>query len=247
MYRAFVALLAAILVTSSAPALTLIGTGTGIIFSPDGSAVVDESGIFGAQGASLIGKTATITISIDLDRTPPLYFGDGAAAVSAGAFYGFPGFDPTRDFDIGGGSITIDGVTLINAGDSDTTYLFTPAGIRTTCPGGTSCAALGTTTGPGRFGGVFSLGLSLGRISSGAPTSLFDLPLGSNLCSRATDCLGQYYDSISGFTDASVRLSSLSFAVAGVPEPATWAMMVLGFGAIGATMRRGRHSLVAAL
>lgn len=30
----------------------------------------------------------------------------------------------------------------------------------------------------------------------------------------------------------------------GVPEPATWAMMILGFGAIGATMRRRRPALV---
>ncbi|MBN8814892.1 MAG: PEPxxWA-CTERM sorting domain-containing protein [Sphingomonas sp.] len=29
-------------------------------------------------------------------------------------------------------------------------------------------------------------------------------------------------------------------AVAGVPEPATWALMILGFGAMGATMRRTR-------
>jgi opacity protein-like surface antigen len=29
-----------------------------------------------------------------------------------------------------------------------------------------------------------------------------------------------------------------NFAVAGVPEPATWAMMIMGFGAIGAMVRR---------
>jgi hypothetical protein len=29
--------------------------------------------------------------------------------------------------------------------------------------------------------------------------------------------------------------------VAGVPEPSTWALMLLGFGAIGFTMRRGQH------
>jgi len=29
-----------------------------------------------------------------------------------------------------------------------------------------------------------------------------------------------------------------SISVAAVPEPATWAMMLLGFGAIGFTMRR---------
>lgn len=29
-------------------------------------------------------------------------------------------------------------------------------------------------------------------------------------------------------------------SVGAVPEPATWAMMLLGFGLIGATLRRGR-------
>ncbi|MBI1196456.1 MAG: PEP-CTERM sorting domain-containing protein [Phenylobacterium sp.] len=31
----------------------------------------------------------------------------------------------------------------------------------------------------------------------------------------------------------------------GVPEPATWALLVLGFGAAGATMRRRRAALAA--
>ncbi len=37
------------------------------------------------------------------------------------------------------------------------------------------------------------------------------------------------------------ELDNLKFsAVSGVPEPATWAMMLLGFGAVGASMRRRR-------
>lgn len=33
------------------------------------------------------------------------------------------------------------------------------------------------------------------------------------------------------------------FADTAVPEPSTWAMLILGFGVIGGAMRRGRHSL----
>jgi hypothetical protein len=33
-------------------------------------------------------------------------------------------------------------------------------------------------------------------------------------------------------------------AVAGVPEPTTWAMLLLGFGAIGIGMRRRRSSML---
>ena len=56
-------------------------------------------------------------------------------------------------------------------------------------------------------------------------------------------------DSVSTLT--SLRLSSTSnafetdnFAVNAVPEPATWALMLLGFGAIGFGMRRRRSTLV---
>ena len=37
------------------------------------------------------------------------------------------------------------------------------------------------------------------------------------------------------------------FVTAAVPEPGTWAMMLLGFGAIGFSMRRRRHSHIAAM
>jgi hypothetical protein len=36
-------------------------------------------------------------------------------------------------------------------------------------------------------------------------------------------------------------ISSWSLVAASVPEPAIWAVMVLGFGLLGATMRRPRH------
>jgi hypothetical protein len=32
------------------------------------------------------------------------------------------------------------------------------------------------------------------------------------------------------------------FAGAAVPEPATWAMMIIGFGGVGATLRNRRRS-----
>jgi len=48
--------------------------------------------------------------------------------------------------------------------------------------------------------------------------------------------LGQY-----GLTLDNVSIASVATAV---PEPATWAMMLVGFGAIGATMRRKRRQTV---
>ena len=41
-----------------------------------------------------------------------------------------------------------------------------------------------------------------------------------------------------GFGDAFFKASLSAGAVAGVPEPATWAMMLMGFGAVGGALRR---------
>jgi hypothetical protein len=50
--------------------------------------------------------------------------------------------------------------------------------------------------------------------------------------------------------DAAVRVDGLSVTAdaitASVPEPATWGMMLLGFGLVGAGMRRRKSTLVAA-
>jgi hypothetical protein len=39
-----------------------------------------------------------------------------------------------------------------------------------------------------------------------------------------------------------VKQNSINLGVGQVPEPATWAMMLLGFGGIGMAMRRGRKT-----
>jgi hypothetical protein len=76
-----------------------------------------------------------------------------------------------------------------------------------------------------------------------------------------TSVLTRAFDKLAGFQTfnfdvlnlSSVRVSSASpfqidnvrlTAAAAVPEPATWAMMLVGFGAIGASMRRQRRSSV---
>jgi len=46
-----------------------------------------------------------------------------------------------------------------------------------------------------------------------------------------------------GFND--FALDDISFTGAGVPEPATWAVMLVGFGALGASLRRARRVALA--
>lgn len=69
----------------------------------------------------------------------------------------------------------------------------------------------------------------------------------SYLCFESTGCVASAGDSIKmagygdGFTPEQGVQSIASIApieVGGVPEPSTWAMMLLGFGAVGFSMRR---------
>jgi hypothetical protein len=177
-------------------------------------------------GVLYVGRT--LDRHIDVART----------GVSSGSFYAYPGNDPSRTADIGGRVITIGGVSQEIDGAANTSYLFLPAGCPN-CAGTTTCVAVGTTSGAGRFGGSSSLSFDAGSFASGAPTSLFDVPTGGNLCERAMRCEGSFqFDESGEGLYGRLRLSSLTFSTASVPEPSTWMTMVLGFGLAGAAMRR---------
>lgn len=58
---------------------------------------------------------------------------------------------------------------------------------------------------------------------------------------------GRFVDASGAFTglgtaDARLRPSTVTLSFAAVPEPSTWAMMLLGFGAVGFAMRRRRSA-----
>ena len=53
------------------------------------------------------------------------------------------------------------------------------------------------------------------------------------------DGIGEYL--VAGGT---IRYGLVDIGSVGVPEPATWAMMILGMGAVGAGMRRRRRTAV---
>lgn len=84
-------------------------------------------------------------------------------------------------------------------------------------------ALLGTfTASPTGYSSYFTLGSS----------DTFTSAVSGNLYGVVNDCANCYGDNSGGFN---VTLSAVRGAV---PEPGTWAMMLLGFGAIGFAMRR---------
>jgi len=79
-------------------------------------------------------------------------------------------------------------------------------------------------------------GSTAGTISYGTTGGAFD----TGLSNKFTFNLYGY-----GATGASLSLDNI--VITSVPEPATWAMMVLGLGAVGMTLRRRRNSQAGAL
>ena len=94
-----------------------------------------------------------------------------------------------------------------------------------------------------------SLPLTITLTALGGGTRTFDVtsPNGSNIFDIIAGA-GESYTSASfsttngGFVDFKQLRLVLAGSTPAVPEPATWALMLLGFGGIGFAMRRGRRA-----
>ena len=82
------------------------------------------------------------------------------------------------------------------------------------------------------------------------PFAIDHNPNGENkfafLAINGESILNLHYAFTGGSADAlrQVRIASTEGGVPPVPEPGTWAMMLLGFGAIGFAMRRRRSTVL---
>lgn len=98
--------------------------------------------------------------------------------------------------------------------------------------GGVAGTASSISFGNGIFSSFSLVAPNLGFTQFGSPV-LFSGPPGSPTFSTGTFTLINPF-----FGNGTLTISE---ATAAVPEPATWAMMLLGFGAMGVTMRRRRR------
>jgi hypothetical protein len=94
-----------------------------------------------------------------------------------------------------------------------------------------------------------STGPALFVLAGGTPIAAFGLDFGSltshgNRVTIGASILGALPFTIGG-TSVNVTGGAGIFTIAAVPESATWAMMIIGFGAVGGTLRRrsGRVAL----
>jgi hypothetical protein len=218
--------LAAFAVAQPASAAIIELTSTGTL-----SSGFDQSGRFGAANTDLTGLAYSAVEYFDTSLgfyTDRGALGDNIVG-GIGSVTGTPGF--------AWGSVTINGVTVDIQGDA---FSFLIAS-----PGATSAGSLLYQVHDGGFETTAQLEIHLN------PTVV--LPLYSIFDGFHGDCLGSdectggflfaktsgppnavYYADYGNFDGESYDIRVLG----AVPEPATWAMMILGFGLVGGALRR---------
>lgn len=138
------------------------------------------------------------------------------------------------------GTFGNDGVGLAGSATTAFTNTFnflTPAGFNL-ANGTLSTSALGTSNID------FTSALLNGTAFTLTPTGTFEF---GSLANTALIAGANNVLTVSGLNTGDGAFSgTLTFAaVSAVPEPGTWAMMLLGFGAVGFSMRRRRPALLA--
>jgi hypothetical protein len=92
------------------------------------------------------------------------------------------------------------------------------------------------------YAGVDTSGASIGVVlnfTGGGSTALSFTPIASNAVIDLTSFTNVVGASITTTDPAGLNYDNFTFVETGaVPEPATWAMLILGFGVLGNTMRR---------
>lgn len=198
----------------------------------------DNTGVFGAPGGSIVGDAFTFTAIFNLADAG--YFNDGQRSdIYGGQSYSYLPYDPPS---LGGGVLTINGVSQAISGqwNSTLTAISDPllsADIQDVQDLVTSSAFSennAVTLYEMPWSGPFSY-----------PNPVF--PQG-NLCATAQcdESSFAFNETLNGFTIESaaggLSPSVITLAVSTAPEPSTWALMLIGFGATGAALR-ARHRI----
>jgi hypothetical protein len=216
------ALAAGVLAAGSANAAIVTLTYTGTV--ADGG--TDVSGAFGAMGADLSGDAFTAVFTFDTDEgtlvarnAPPVT----SLTLAGGLIEGLPTFSSP-----GVASLTVNSVTETFGNDLGSDYFAQ------------------VVSGEFQFGAdVFSSTTSpFGIVSVGSdgPGLSLNTPYSGPVCDQQCVVIGGVPTLNITHLDLTIEGS---FANPTIPEPATWALMLLGFSLTGAALRRRAASAMA--
>jgi len=137
------------------------------------------------------------------------------------------GYSYVSDFD--NGLAKNDAACLVAAGVGGTSGRFCDVGVGAREVGVSGGDSGGPQFIDGKLASVTSYGLSFGQ-NFGDFTTMLDSSFGE----------------LNGFVPIFIHTDFIAGAVAAVPEPATWALMIMGFGLVGTAARRSRKPALAA-
>lgn len=209
----------------------------------------DATGVFGGSGNSLDGLSFTAVYTLTAPLPGAITTGGPTfsyAQIYGGSLYGAPG--PLS------GTLTINGWTQAVAGD----YFSTAVQINDLNPGSDvdevthHVESRDSDTSDGNFHLNYFDTTIYSRVNSFLSIADYTAPL--NYSTQPGDVGGGYFR-FEGYSDfganayyavGNLKPTSVTIALApdtgAVPEPATWAMMIAGFGMVGSAMRRRRVS-----
>ena len=198
---------------------------------------INSSGDSSAQGVStqftflsngfpdLRNLASTFTLSATAASGNP-------ASMGASGTFTQPGLDGTFSFTYSGPATTIDGVHL-TTGENLLSGTFDNAWIQ----GAGGSGSTNVTIGNGGSASYTSAVLDLSHITPNSQEFAFNmLSVSPTFHATTGDALGSFTANGGGNFDAA----------GAVPEPATWGLMILGFGGAGALLRSRRREFVKA-
>ncbi len=213
------------LVASPAMSAVVVVTWTGTVFEG-----IDVGGRFGATGANLAGTafSAEFTYDTDIGRT---YSDGGGTTLIGGTNTGLPAPPPLPP---GTATLTINGVDYFFGGQLMSliaTY------DEVDVPGGRTLSTWMISNQDPISGGTLQLG---GYDNPSLPLSFMANFSGADPCTGPLGCMGNVI--LPGFKGTlDPDWVTINVWTSGVPEPATWAMLIAGFGLTGAAIRSSRR------
>jgi hypothetical protein len=190
-----------------------------------------------AAGAAVITPvSATATSTFNNGFYSPTKLIDGSG-LSAGLHDNFFGNMWMTDLGVNQAQVTFDlgGLYRLDAATIWNYNFGNPAEFQSTILRGVKDLRVLTSQDGNTFSEIFSGRLAMGT-GQPLPGQIFDLDGRARFVQ--IDILNNYGQGTYAERDWSSGLSEVRFEGTAVPEPATWAMMIIGFGVVGRMMRR---------
>lgn len=250
--RALAQSAAATLTIGLAVAATPASAAVTYVFNGNVSSGYDETGVFGVAGQQLYGLGLTFTATIVREDLAGAYFIDEPTYSSVGGFLSNSPLHATisingHTFELGsylGQQFQDDRPELCGPGCTHEQFDFNAEAYENALD-----AATGVTTYVDH--GLLLSGFgdnqdflasadyhTLGNLTAADGVNFFGQLFLENYTLNSIGTRTSYAHGVASLTPTSLTVTGVGDPIAGVPEPASWALMILGFGFAGTMLRR---------